>query len=131
MNRATHFILSIFIALGTLVSCSSNKTQEEESIEVLYFHFTQRCSTCFAIEAETSKDLENLQEKENKEYSFQSINIDDADTKELVKAYNIEGQTLLIIKGDKIVNLTDLAFEYADYHPDKLAKLIEKTINEI
>ncbi|MDC1105892.1 nitrophenyl compound nitroreductase subunit ArsF family protein [Prolixibacteraceae bacterium] len=131
MKKVLSTIGLLFVLLLAPVLLQGQENQVEDEIEILYFHFTQRCSTCLAIEQEVKKDIEMEIEMNHKPYSFQSINIDNKDTKDIVEAYHIEGQTLLVIKGDKIVNLTDESFQYADYHPDKLAKLLLKTLESI
>ncbi|QZT37663.1 nitrophenyl compound nitroreductase subunit ArsF family protein [Halosquirtibacter xylanolyticus] len=127
-------LLIIGVLLTFLFSSTHLNAQEkqaESEIEIIYFHFTQRCSTCLAIEQEVKKDIEMEVEMNHKLYTFQSINIDNPDTKEIINAFQVEGQTLLIIKGDRIINLTDEAFQYADYYPDKLAKCLIKTLDSI
>lgn len=106
-------------------ACSSQK-QEEPTITAYYFHATRRCATCQAVE-KVSKEyiVENYAGKVN----FISINREEDQNSELVQKYEIAGQTLLIVFGDEVVNLTTEAFLNARTNPEKLQELIKSTID--
>lgn len=96
---------------------------EESAIEVYYFHATRRCATCNAVEEVTKAALA---EKYGDTIRFFSINREEEKDHPLIKQHQLNGQTLLIIKGDKAENLTNYAFMNARTHPDRLKdKLIE------
>ena len=96
---------------------------EVSAIEVYYFHATRRCATCNAVEEVTKAALT---EKYGDKVKFISINREEEKDHSLIKQHQINGQTLLIVKGDKAENLTNYAFMNARTHPDRLkAKLIE------
>lgn len=126
--------LSILALLITSISCNSVNGKEEkkeseiiqsEKVEAFYFHATRRCATCQAVE-EVSKSyiVENYTDK----VSFVSVNREEEENAKLVEKYEITGQTLLIVYGDKVVNLTTDAFMNARSNPDKLKELIKSTI---
>ncbi|BDD11629.1 hypothetical protein FUAX_40610 (plasmid) [Fulvitalea axinellae] len=98
----------------------------ESPVKVYYFHASRRCDTCVAVEKVTK---EAVQEYFGDIKSFQSVNREkEAD---LVKKFKVSGQTLLVVSGDKQVNLTSLAFLNARMHPDKLKKKIKSTISSM
>jgi hypothetical protein len=51
--------------------------------------------------------------------------------KSLIEKYKVGGQTLLIIKGDKVVNITNDAFMNARTNPDKLKAKIKLTVDSM
>lgn len=104
-----------------------------EIVEVYYFHFTQRCVTCRAIENETKKAIDELySEALNEEkIAFISLNLEEEDGKKMAEKLNISGQTLLIVKDGKQVNLTNDGFLYARTNPEKFIEALQKAIGEI
>jgi hypothetical protein len=100
-------------------------------IEVYYFHFTRRCMTCQNVENVSKKAVETLYPEQVKkgEITFQSVNLDEKEGEAIGAKYKIEGQTLIIISGDKRVVLTDKGFLYANNSPDKLKAEIKKAID--
>ena len=63
--------------------------------------------------------------------TFLSVNIEDKTNQPLVDKYKVSGQTLLIVKGSKQENLTNVAFMHAKSNPDKLKKEIGKAIGNL
>ncbi|HPR61444.1 MAG TPA: nitrophenyl compound nitroreductase subunit ArsF family protein [Prolixibacteraceae bacterium] len=98
------------------------------NVEVIYFHATRRCATCNAVEEVTKEVLNDVYENKIK---FTSIDREQDKKNKLIKKHKINGQTLLIIKGDKVVNLTNDAFMYARTNPEKLKEKLKETINSI
>jgi len=128
-----------FIFLLQILSCDaqqskSNKVDtKSDKIEAYYFHFTARCYTCRNVEAKAKESIETLYPEliQKGKISFQSINLDDESSKALAEKLNVYGQTLLIVKGDKKVNLTNEGFMYANSEPDKLKSIIKAKIDEL
>jgi len=108
------------------VAVSENKNAGK--VLVYYFHATRRCATCKAVEA-VSKEA--IKEYYGDKVSFESINREEEKDNPLLKKYKVSGQTLLIINGDKKVNLTNDAFLNARTNPDKLKTKIKKTIDSM
>ncbi len=97
----------------------------ETPIKVYYFHSTRRCATCIAVEDVTAKTIkDNYGDK----ISFESIDVEENEDNPLIKKYEIAFQTLLIVKGDQVIDLTDDAFLNATTHPEKLAAKIKDAI---
>ena len=100
-------------------------------IEVYYFHFTRRCMTCQNVEKVSKNAVETLYPEKVKggQVSFQSINLDEKTGEAIGAKCKIEGQTLIVIAGDKRVDLTDKGFLYANDSPDKLKAEIKKAVD--
>lgn len=133
--KALFLNLSILALLITTISCNSVNGKEEkkdseiiqtEKVEAFYFHATRRCATCEAVEKVAKGYIE---ENYTDKVSFVSINREEEENAKLVEKYEITGQTLLIVNGDKVVNLTTDAFMNARTNPDKLKELIKSTID--
>jgi len=105
-------------------SCAQNTSNNE--VTAYYFHATRRCATCEAVEKVTK---EALKEYYGDKISFQSINRED--NEEMVKKFNISAQSLLIVKGTEVVNLTNDAFLNARTNPDKLKSKIKDTVDKM
>jgi len=107
---------------------SSEKPLLKSDVEVYYFHFTHRCVTCKAIEEVTS---EVVSEYAGSPVSFTSYNLEEKDGKEIAAQYNITGQTLLLVSGEKVINLTNDAFLNARNNPEKFRELLRREINKL
>lgn len=133
-------ILLIFLLLGCItISQVQDKTKTAVSgsrIEILYFHATNRCPTCLAVENNAKKTIdENFKTEVTKGIiKFTSINIDDKVNKALVDKYEIAFSTLLIIKKVGIketkTDFTDTGFQYARNNPSKYAELLKAEIRK-
>lgn len=113
---------------------SVNKKAEGDKTEVYYFHNTRRCATCNAIETETKKVLQEKQYAdaiENGELEFKEFNAEDSANKKLVKKMGITGSSLIIVKGDKKIDLTSKGFMYALKQPEKLQDAVRKALNDL
>ena len=102
-------------------------------VEVYYFHYTRRCVTCQAIEDETQKSIAELYPAALKEAKirFQSVNLDTKGTEALAQKCKAEGQALLVISGNKRVDLTEQAFMYAKASPAKFKAELKKVIDPL
>lgn len=124
-------LILLFTACGSKGNKTAEATASNISIEidtaettVLYFHSNHRCATCMAVENVTKESLsENM--------PFYSIDITLDENKELVKQYGVAGQTLLIVKGEQKVNVTNEAFMFARSNPEKVKTTINSAINSL
>ena len=128
------FLLS-FAILMVMFSLNSNAQSNNASnvtapvkVEAYYFHLTSRCETCKAVEAEAKKDLQSLY---GEKVSFKSINLDDASSKVLAEKLQVSGQALLVVKGSKILNLTNEGFMYARKEPAKFKAVIKEKVDPL
>ena len=129
--------LLILITILACVGISSSFAQNKKKyVEVIYFHRTERCNTCQAIDKTTKELLEKDYKKDIKKGTivFTSIDFQLNNTNPLVEKYEIEGPTLLIVyhkKGKETVsNFTDEGFQYAISNPAKLKEVLTEKINE-
>ncbi len=111
---------------STLACCDTKQTDTE--VKAYYFHATRRCATCEAVE-KVSKEtiIENYKGK----VSFESINREKEKDNPLVKKYKISGQTLLLVKGDKKVDMTSAAFMYARNNPEEFETKLKSAIDSM
>jgi len=140
-------MLMVLVSLGTVqAQCCNNSVKatacatpcgsetarvqqtEVSDVQVVYFHATRRCATCQAVESVT---LETLKDVFANKVPFQSINREEDGKNPLIAKYKVSGQTLLIIKGDKVVDLTNDAFLYARIQPEKFKEKLKSTIESI
>lgn len=116
----------ILSASGGLPTIGAGK-----NITVYYFHFTRRCMTCNNVEKVSKEAVETQFAAQVKkgEISFKSVNLDEKEGEAIGAKYKIEGQTLIIISGDKSTDLTDKGFLYANNSPEKLKAEIKKAVD--
>jgi len=106
---------------------------DAEELQIYYFHFTKRCATCNAVESETKLALEMFFADEVQEGSiaFISLNLEEEDGKEKATQLEVSGQTLLLVKGDALVNLTNEGFMNARTKPDKFHEILRTQIDHL
>lgn len=102
-------------------------------VEVYYFHRTIRCVTCKTVEAEARKNLEILYPELFKtgKISFTSLNLEEATGKSVGDKLGVNSQTLLIVKGDQKINITNEGFLYAVTKPDKFKEIIKEKVDPL
>jgi len=106
----------------------ASKNSETAAIEAYYFHNSARCVTCKAVESEAKADLESLY---GKQVSFKALNLEEESTKPIAEKLQVSGQTLLVVKGDKKVNLTNEGFMYARTNPAKFKQIIKEKVDKL
>lgn len=120
----------LLVMSGFLCNAQTSKKTTQSSasakVEAYYFHMSTRCITCKAVEAEAKKNLEALY---GGKVSFQAINLEDTASKAIVEKLQISGQTLLIVKGDTKINLTNEGFLYARNNPEKFKSIIKEKVD--
>jgi len=136
--KSIRLLLAITIIIPFL-SCNAQPSKKEvkvsdvssDKIEAYYFHFTARCVTCKTIEAKAKENLETLYPNQVKQglITFQSINLEEASNKALAEKLGVSGQTLLIVKGDQKINLTNEGFMYAMVKPERFKEIINEKVD--
>lgn len=131
-----NIVMLLFIPFIACTAQTSNKeakatSNNSDKIEAYYFHFTARCVTCKTIEAKAKENLEILypQHVKNGLISFQSVNFDDSGNKPLAQKLGIAGQTLLLVKGEEKINITNEGFMYAMVKPEKFKEVINEKVD--
>lgn len=139
MKKFFSMTMVMLLVMGSF-SCTAQNGQKKESavavdskIEIYYFHFTRRCMTCNAVESETKNALQLLypEQIKNGAITFTSINLDDEGSKAVAQKCKAAGQGLLVMAGDKRIDLTSQGFMYAVNNPDKLKQEIKKAIDPL
>jgi hypothetical protein len=132
-------LISVLVVLH-FVSCSAQTPKKPviasssvSDIEVYYFHMTTRCVTCKTVEAEARKNLEILYPEQVKsgKVSFTALNLDEANGKSVGERLGVNSQTLLIVKGDQKINITNEGFLYAVSQPQKFSEVMKSKIDPL
>jgi hypothetical protein len=135
MKQITLISFALLLMLGN-GSCNAQTGKNAEAkssvsaiVEVYYFHFTRRCATCLSVEENAKKAVETLyaDKVKNGEYSFKGINLDEDSSKPIAEKLGIGGQTLLVVCGDKKIDITDKGFMNA-HDFEKMKEEIKKAV---
>jgi hypothetical protein len=136
-----NFILAGFIMLLFFAGSCNGQTEKKQTgtalagndIEVYYFHRTIRCVTCNTVEAEARKNIEMLYADQVKtgKISFTALNLEESTGKNVGDRLGVNSQTLLIVKGDLKINITNEGFLYAVSKPDKFRDIIKEKIDPL
>jgi hypothetical protein len=135
------FVLISFVLIAVLTISSNGQTNRKPAqaaskngdIEVYYFHMTTRCVTCKTVEAEARKNIEMLYAEQFKagKISFTALNLDEATGKSMGEKLGVNSQTLLIVKGDQKINITNEGFLYAVSQPQKFTEVMKSKIDPL
>jgi hypothetical protein len=139
MKRIIFFSLMISFLMSSMACEAQTKkttktiNNNDNKIEVFYFHYTRRCITCNAVESVTKQALAEMYpaQSKNGQITFTSINLDEKANDAITKKCQSEGQSLLFMAKGKRIDLTDKGFMYAKSSPDKLKAEIKKTIDAL
>jgi hypothetical protein len=132
-------LLLSFITL-VIISCNAQTNKKPSSsdskngeVEVYYFHMTTRCVTCKTVEAEARKNVEVLYANQVKsgKISFTALNLEEATGKSMGEKLGVNSQTLLIVKGDQKINITNEGFLYAVSQPLKFTEVMKSKIDPL
>jgi len=137
--REIALLVSILAVIFSSISCNNQENKKEvlqtansSDVNVYYFHFTQRCATCLAVEENARKAVEELYPDELKtgEYSFTAVNLDEEGGKEIAYNLKVGGQSLLIVRGNKKMDITSAGFLNA-HNPEKIKEEIKSAVNKV
>lgn len=126
--------LLLIPATGLITKAGSNSpTPKPAKVQVYYFHYERRCPTCIAVEQETRKALIELYPTFVKKgnITFQSVNLEEKSGEALADKLKVAGQSLVLVKGDVIKDLTEKGFLYAKSDPTKLKAEIKQEMDEL
>lgn len=132
MKKIQLFSISILLLMSSFF-CTAQTTKKGTTvsgnqIEAYYFHNATRCVTCKTVEAEAKADLINLY---GDQVTFKALNLEDDATKPIAEKLKVSGQTLLIVKGDQKINLTNEGFLYAVTNPAKFKTIIKAKVDPL
>jgi hypothetical protein len=135
-----NLFIGILILLISGVSCNAQRDKKQQvvtaagnDVEVYYFHMTTRCVTCKTIESEARRNVEMLYPEQYKsgKISFTALNIEEPAGKATGERLGVNSQTLLIVKGDTKINITNEGFLYAVAKPDKFRDVIKEKVDPL
>ena len=138
MKGVTLFLSILALMFGS-ISCNNQGNKKEvvqaistSDVNVYYFHFTRRCATCLAVEENARKAIDALYPNEIKteEYSFTSLNLDEASTKGIANKLRVGGQSMMVVCGDKMIDITSAAW-MAAHDPEKMKSEIKSGIDKV
>jgi hypothetical protein len=133
-------LMSLVLIAQVGISCTAQTNQKPSSpviksgdVEVYYFHMTTRCVTCRTVEAEARKNVEMLYSDQVKsgKISFTALNLEEATGKSMGEKLGVNSQTLLIVKGDEKINITNEGFLYAVSQPQKFTEVMKSKIDPL
>lgn len=134
--KTLNFLLVLFIIMSLDISCNAQISNEDnrakisktDKVEVFYFHYTRRCVTCQAVENESKKAVEELY---GGKVSFAGYNLEEPAGEQKGQDLGVSGQSLLIVKGDTKINITNEGFMNARSNPEKLKEIIKEKIDPL
>lgn len=116
--------LIIFVAFMAMAG-----TTYGQKVEVLYFKANLSCCqarSCNQLEGE----IKSLIEKQfgSDEVSFKTVKLSDKESKSLVSKYKAKSQTVVIVRNDKTLDISDLVASYSKASDKKKAgqKILDK-----
>ena len=145
----------IIITLSTFLAACNQSSQERDrersktevsqelqsefsselQLQVYYFHTTNRCMACNAIENTTREVVESAfsNEIENGTVAFSAINVDE--NRELAKKYQTAGVSLKMVapksEEDYVIDMTRFAFAHVRSHPEEFSQAIQDSVRTI
>lgn len=138
MNR----IIILLLVLTCFSMCTNHQKDvqgnNETTLMIYYFHATNRCGNCMAIEENTQKAIEKYFPEELKRGSirFSSVNLDQDSSKSLVEKCDASAMTLFFVKKDADgtetkTDFSEFAINNARSKPDAYMQGIRERILEL
>ena len=123
-------LFPVWSCQGQSVKPSVNADASDKVI-AYYFHFSARCITCRTVEAEAKQNIEVLYPDlvEQGRISFKAVNLDEPSNKTIAENLGVNGQTLLLVRGDQRINITNEGFLYARNNPEKFKAVIKELVD--
>ncbi len=109
-------------------SPDENQNNKKVKVHVYYFHTNTRCITCRTVESEAKMNVEELF---GDDVQFIAVNLDEKTGEAKGKELGINRQALLVVKGDKKIELTTEGFMYARTNPEKFRQIIKEKIQPL
>ena len=121
---------------GKSKSVAENQQMKKDVVEVLYFHGTQRCTTCKAIERNSKELVETAYAEPLKSGKLVFRSVDITKEEALAERYEVSWSSLILVDYDKsgkesATNLTEFAFGNARTAPDKFKQGLSARITEM
>jgi len=127
----------VYVSIFT-VACHRTRVNQQETptnaiLNVYFFHLTERCDACTAIEENTRKVLAKYfsEQLNNGKIVFRSINIEKRENKNIAEKYQVSYTSLLLIRADgDVTDFTNSSMNYANMNPSKFEELLKAEIDK-
>ena len=131
MKKVIFLSFALLMIMGSYTGYAQTQKKETagskaNQVEAYYFHNEARCVTCKTVESEAKADLQSLY---GEQVSFKALNLEDDATTPIANKLKVSGQTLLLVKGDKKINITNEGFMYARTNPAKFKSIIKEKVD--
>lgn len=132
----------VFALMIGLTSCGSDKkdadaqNNDNDRVEVIYFHGKQRCATCMAIEKSIGEVINSRFAKELKNGTlvFRTVDISTPEGEKIADRYEVTWSSLFVNKwknGKEIRNnMTEFGFGNARKNPDAFKRTLADKIRQ-
>lgn len=129
-------VFILIVITISLLSCGGNTSKmqvatdvkQADVTEVFYFHGKQRCVTCNAIERLTKEVIDSLA---NEKVVMKIIDISKKENEATADKYEVTWSSLILDRGGKVENLTDMGFGYAKSQPEVFKTKLVEAINNM
>ena len=135
------YLQFVIVLMFGLVACQQKPAFEASKAvmpeagqtAVYYFRTNFICETCEAIEDIVRDELtaKYANELKSGKLVFKQLNLDNKATADFALQFDMVFKSLLILKPDTVINLTNEAFLYALPNPDKLRELLNKSLESV
>lgn len=137
--KLPQFIILAIVLLFT--SCTNKqKIKSDElvlpnpgQIGIYYFRTPLHCETCYAIENMIHDELNGKYAEKVKEGKivFRQYNLDDPGVADFALKFNVVFKSVIILKDDQKIDLTNDLFLYILPKPEKCKALFEETLDKL
>jgi hypothetical protein len=127
------------IFLIVLAACNSRQPIKSDDLVlpregqtgIYYFRTPVRCGSCDAIEQVLKEELNGKYagQVESGKLVFRQFNLDDPGVADFALQFDVVFKSLLILKDQQTVDLTEEAFLYALPNPEKLKQVLEEKLD--
>lgn len=129
--KCLKIMFALLFGLSTMAVAQAQNPVDSsafEAVEVYYFHFNSRCETCFMVESEAENNVALLY---GSSVSFMAYNLDTEEGEVKGKQLRVPGQSLVIVQGKQVIDITTEAFLYASTNPNKFRAIIKEKIDNL
>ena len=133
------WVVTLFAMSLSLATCGQRQTRTEQNaadkgvVQVLYFHGSQRCATCRALEAKTIELLETeyAQAQNEGKIVFKSIDFSEPEGEAVADRYEVAWSSLILDKEGTTADLTDMGFRYDRTEPETFKANLKQELDKM
>lgn len=138
MKLPQFIILAVVLSFTSCTSKQKIKSDElilpsPGQIGIYYFRTPLHCETCDAIEKMIANELSGKYAEKVKEGKivFRQYNLDDPGVSDFALKFNVVFKSVIILKNDQKIDLTNDLFLYILPRPEKCRELFEETLDKL